>query len=402
MRVLLGVTGSISAYRALDICRGLTKQGHQVKVVLSKGALEFVVPNTFSYLGAENVYLATDDFNTKQKLNNVLHIDLVNWCDTLTIAPASANTIAKLANGFCDDLLSCIFLALGDKTCSIFPAMNTQMLTHANTITNLEKLKNLNNIFIHPTDSGELACGEIGPGKLPKPELITEVIPLISSQTFTKTVLITTGATIAPLDPVRYLTNPSRGITGFELAKAYLNNNTKVVLVYGHNTDERIQYLKHIPNIDIIAAHTTLEMLEITKAHFDQADTYISTAAMSDITFTTNDEKLKKSKLNKQLEIGFAPDVLSSLLKIKKNQKIVGFAAETSDDAQVFKEKWLKKPVDLLVGNIVNNGAIQRESQQGFGGNSNTYYFIKNGEIESTLQLTKTELASKIMEEIND
>lgn len=181
MNIILIVTGSISAYRSLDICRGLAKKGHSIRVICSKGATEFINPNAFHYLGAEKVYSANDDFNLKQYTSstNVLHIDLVKWCDKIVISPASTNTIAKLAGGFCDDLLSSVFLALGEKPCLIFPAMNTKMLAHPIVQDNLNKLKRLENVFIHPTADGLLACGDTGAGKLPPIEQIIDVIYVI-------------------------------------------------------------------------------------------------------------------------------------------------------------------------------------------------------------------------------
>lgn len=399
MNILLAVTGSISAYRALDICRGLTKEGHEVKVVLSRGAEEFVQFKTFSYLGAKNVYRASDDFQAYEN-SNVLHIDLVKWCDKFIIAPASANTIAKLANGFCDDLLSSIFLALGEKDCAIFPAMNTQMLAHPNTQRNLNSLKELKNVFIHPTDSGELACGDTGLGKLPKPEMVSEIIPLITTKIGAKKIMITTGATIAPLDPVRFMTNPSSGLTGYELAKVYLQKGDQVTLIHGHNIHEKVHFLKHLPHVELIEAKTTKEMLEAVSARFEYVDTYISTAAMSDVEFEFNPGKVKKKDIDQGLNIKTAPDVLATVLKARSKQKVVGFAAETDCTEEVFKEKWERKPVDLLVGNEVDNGV--NAQPKGFATNSNHYYFVKEGKITSEKYLTKSQLAQMIMEELND
>jgi phosphopantothenoylcysteine decarboxylase/phosphopantothenate--cysteine ligase len=401
MKILLGVSGSISAYKALDICRGFVKEGHEVKVILTKGAEEFVHFKTFHYLGAKNVYRSHDDFTISESSNSpVLHIDLVKWCDRLIIAPASANTIAKLANGFCDDLLSSVFLALGHKTCVVFPAMNTNMLSHPNSNKNLESLKALSNIFIHPTESGELACGDVGLGKLPGVETIIDIAPLIFLQPPKKSVMITTGATIAPLDPVRYLTNPSTGLTGYELAKVYLAKGFKVILVHGHHPHKNIMQIKHHPHLTLVEAKTTQQMLEKVDEHFDSVDTYISTAAMSDLSFDFQDHKVKKSDFDPILKVHKAPDVLATMLQKKKNQKIVGFAAETDCSEKVFLEKWNRKPVDLLIGNPVNNGINGKEN--GFGVDQNEYYFITNGKVQTVEHLSKQALAYKIMETIND
>jgi phosphopantothenoylcysteine decarboxylase / phosphopantothenate---cysteine ligase len=400
MKILLGVSGSISAYRALDICRNLTKEGHQVKVVLTQGSLEFLNPNTFSYLGAEVVYLPIDDFNpSKNSSGNVLHIDLVKWCDRLVIAPASANTIAKLAHGHCNDLLSSVFLALGTKTCLIFPAMNTNMLHHPMTIKNLASLSALPNIFIHPTESGELACGDTGEGKLPSVELISEVVPIINLKNNQRKVLITTGATIAPLDPVRYMTNPASGLTGHEIAKAYLAQGHQVTLVHGHAPHPKIHHLKHLPNIQVIAASTAKEMLKVIENEFDKNDIYISTAAISDVEFEFQSQKVKKNDLNDGLKISASPDILKLMLERRTHQKIIGFAAETDCSEKVLQEKWTRKPVDLLIGNQVNNGTTQQ--MQGFQTSSNTYYFVKSNQIVERCDLSKKELAKKILEQFS-
>jgi phosphopantothenoylcysteine decarboxylase/phosphopantothenate--cysteine ligase len=399
MNIILAATGSISAYRALDICRSLTKDNHSVKVLVSAGACEFLNPNAFKYLGAEFVYTHSDDFNTNaySKDNKVLHIDLARWCDRLVIAPASANTIAKLNAGFCNDLISSVFLALGDKPCIIFPAMNTNMLSHPLTQRNLESLEKLPNIFIHPTDTGELACGDMGLGKLPKPEMIAEIIPLISFNKPKRTVLITTGATMSPMDPIRYVTNPSSGLTGYELAKSYLKAHDKVILVCGHEVTEKINYLTHLPNIELKYAPTTREMEKVVLENFDKSSVYISTAALSDIEFEVNAGKLKKDQLSSSLKINRAPDILANVLSKRTNQKIVGFAAETNTDPAIFKKKWDRKKVDLLIGNKVNSGAT--EAKQGFGQNQNEYFFIKEGVITDQRVLSKTQLADFIQEE---
>jgi phosphopantothenoylcysteine decarboxylase/phosphopantothenate--cysteine ligase len=401
MKILLAVSGSISAYKSYDICRGLCKEGHEVKIILTKGACEFVHYKTFYYLGAQKVYQHTDDFNPeKDPQVNVLHIELVKWCDQFVICPASANTIAKLANGLCDDLLTSCFLALSDKPCLIFPAMNTQMLTHPITQKNLNTLKALSHIFIHPTAHGELACGDKGKGKLPDSELIVQMVPLLNKTNLEKNVLITAGATISPLDPVRYITNPSSGLTGIEIAKAYLARGAKVTIIFGYNIDKSIYYFKHHPKLKLVEAKTTDCMLKEVSSRIDEADIYISTAAMSDIKFKFNDSKIKKVNLDPKLEIEYAPDVLKSVLDKKVNQKIVGFAAETSFTPEVFLEKWKKKPVDLLIGNQVNNGVAA--PQKGFGNSSNTYLIIQDGKVVSEDNFSKKDLAFKIVEQLGD
>lgn len=397
MNILLGVCGSISAYRSLDICRGLAKNGHKVKVVLTRGALEFVKPEVFSYLGADEVFRPFDDFNTQAaKDRSVLHIELSKWADRLVIAPASANSLAKMSNGMCDDLLTSIFLAAPKLDTIIYPAMNTNMLEHPLTEKNLKVLGSLENVFIHPTKEGLLACGDSGAGKLQDVDLILETAPIISLKAPGKQVLITAGATIAPLDPVRFLTNPSSGLTGYELAKTFLQRGDHVTLIAGQHSVKEIDYLACLPNCVVLKARTTSEMNEVVENYFDKSDLYISSAALSDIEFRASSTKIKKVSLGDSLPIKRAPDVLLGALKKKKNQMVVGFAAETNADDSTFKKKWEAKPVDVLVGNQVSNG--ERAPVQGFGASENDYTILKNGEVFFKGHLKKSQLGQKILE----
>ena len=229
MRILIAVCGSISAYKSIDIVRALVKEGHQIKVVLSKGAENFVVPQVFRYLGAESVHASDSDFkypSSKADKGTVLHIELAKWCERLIVCPLSANTLAKIVTGEASTLLTSIFLALPkDRPCIFYPAMNSEMYTHPFVIENFKKLKSLPNAFIFPTQKGILACGDIGPGKLLETEKIIETIPTINpfSNKEKLTILISTGATISPLDPVRFLTNSSSGETGYIFAKKALS-----------------------------------------------------------------------------------------------------------------------------------------------------------------------------------
>ena len=393
MNIILGVTGSISAYKAYDILRGLVKTNHQVKVILTKGAENFILADTFLYLGAESVYTENDDFNPIANNGNVLHIVLKDWMDLLILAPASANTLAKFYAGNCDDLLSSVFLSNQKKQCLIFPAMNTEMYLNPTTQRNLDYLASLEHIFIHPPASGELACGEVGIGKLPCVDTIVETslsFPL-KKKLSPKSILITTGATTAPLDPVRFMTNPSSGKTGFELSKEYLKQGDQVTLIYGSSSIKEIMLLKDHPNIKLVKIHTTQDMYEQVLRHFEACDTYISCAAISDIKFIPNSEKLKKSNSKNELIFEWDTDILKEVIKKKTHQKIISFAAETDQLSKHFKNKWNNKPVDLMVGNQVNSGINQK--QLGFGQDENHYYFVVNGSIIEEHDFTKNQLA---------
>lgn len=401
MKILLGVSGSISAYKAFDLTRSFKKRGHEVKVVLTNGALKFVVPEVFTYLGASDVYKASDDFLHK----NVLHVDLARWCDLLLLAPASANTLSRMAQGQASDLLSCVFLALGkDKNILIFPAMNSQMLAHPFTeenINSIKKLKTLKNIFISPTDSGVLVCEEIGLGKLPSPEEIVELsltIKKILSPEKQKNILITTGATIAPLDPVRFLTNSSSGLTGFHLAHTALSMGHKVTVIAGAKATEKLDLLLKHPHFKLIRIKTVEEMEKSVHLEIENSDLYISAAAISDIQFDHSVEKIKKEALHGVLKIKHAPDILKSVIEKKKHSlKIVGFAAETDLSDFFLNNKFQKKPVDLLIGTKVHNGFMEKKTTLGFDNEFADYRILSPEGYIFEGRLTKAELAQKIL-----
>ncbi|MBC7537907.1 MAG: bifunctional phosphopantothenoylcysteine decarboxylase/phosphopantothenate--cysteine ligase CoaBC [Bacteriovorax sp.] len=406
MKILLSVCGSISAYKSLDIARGLVNNGHQVKVVLTRGALKFVVPEVFTYLGVEAVYLEDADFNHK----NVLHVDLARWCDTLVIAPLSANTLSRLAQGAANDLLSSIFLALEpEKTISIFPAMNSLMLKHPFTVENLaqlKKLKTLNNVFVSLTNAGVLACNEVGVGKLPNVSEILELIPTLKAP-FTESavrskIVISTGATIAPLDPVRYLTNSSSGITGYHLAVAALKRGHNVSVIAGRNAASELDLLAKHPNFKLTRITTVSELHDAVHAELNQASAYLSAAAISDIEFDISTEKIKKENINDKLLVKKATDVLKTVIDARiPNLKIVGFAAETDLSDAVLTKKFNSKPVDLLVGTKVNNGLAANSEILGFNVNQANYRFMEKGMITLERSLTKSELAEIILQRIN-
>lgn len=405
MKILLSVCGSISAYKSFDLARGLVNNGHVVKVILTKGALKFVVPDVFTYLGVSDVYLDNADFNHK----NVLHIDLARWCDTLVIAPLSANTLSRLARGEASDLLTSVFLALEpEKTISVFPAMNSLMLSHPFTQENLaeiKKLKTLNNLFVAPTNEGVLACNEIGAGKLPTIEEMIELIPVLKGPfhlTHTnKKIVISTGATIAPLDPVRFLSNSSSGITGYYLAVAALSRGYDVSVIAGKNACAQLDLLIKHPNYKLIRVVTVSEMEKAVHAEIPTAIAYLSAAAISDIEFDVAEEKIKKEKIGDSLKIKKATDVLKTVIDAKiPNLKIVGFAAETDLSDAVLAKKYQSKPVDLLVGTKVNNGLISNTLSEGFNADHANYRFLEKGMATPERSLTKRELAEIILERI--
>jgi phosphopantothenoylcysteine decarboxylase/phosphopantothenate--cysteine ligase len=401
--IILSITGSISAYKSFDLLRLLVKEGHQVKVILSKGALNFVKPELYRYLGALEVYSPEDDFNQEkyQNLNgSVLHIELSKWCDRFVIAPLSANSLAQLSQGLCDDLLKSVFLALDNKPVLLFPAMNTHMYLNPLTQLNIEKLNLISKLRVFAPSSGLLACGDEGIGKLPPIEIIADLITTANDTEVMKTVLITTGATVSPIDPVRYLTNPSSGITGYLIAKKYLSQGYRVIVLAGKSSTSALDNLVLHKNFQLIKVNTTTDMSEAVSNYFAKSDIYISAAAMCDFEFNQHDEKIKKSNTNNTLEFNYAPDILKNVLNKRTKQFIIGFAAETQTTPEMFLEKWERKPVDLLIGNSVHHQYSDKEAK-GFGADGGHYYFIQKGRIINQAQLSKKELAEMIFNHTN-
>lgn len=415
MRILLGVCGSISAYKSLDLARGLINSGHQVKVLLTKGAEEFVRPQVFRYLGVLEVYSSQDDFSYPQlpDQGEVLHIELAQWAQRLAIAPLSANTLAKLAMGQADDLLSSVFLALKpDCPALFFPAMNSRMLEHPIVRDNrhiLERLERLPHIFFAGTKSGKLACAEEGPGKLLDVTTMVELIPVLQQKPHQhrQKILITTGATHAPLDPVRYLTNPSSGRTGKELALYFHSLGHDVTLIYGTLDADSLETLKHLPRLELHQGLTADSMYQQVDQYFESCDIFISAAAVGDLEFEVQTSKVKKSELyknnNAKLAIKPAKDILAHMIERKKStQKVIGFAAETELSEALLKEKMNKKPVDLLVGTLVHSGQTNADQKvQGFQGTKAQYKVLKKDQVFFAGELDKKELAEFIAQEFD-
>ncbi len=407
MKILVGVCGSVSAYKSIEFIRGLVKKDHEVRVLLTKGAQEFVNSNLYTYLGANEVYGAQEDFSGSVETKSVLHIELAKWADELHIYPASANTIAKLAMGMSDDLLSSVFLAGWDKFKTvIYPAMNTSMWTNPITQENIDLMKRLahqEQVYIYEPQVGTLACGDTGAGKIPDVEEVLANFDAINSSINEKSkhVVITAGATVAPIDPVRFVTNPSSGKTGYEIAKEALRLGNRVTILLGVNSCPGFTYLAKLPGVRIINVRTTDEMYEAAKSLENQFDAYISTAAISDLKFKTSDCKLKKEALSSSnLEFEKAPDVLSYIVSNKlDHQVIVGFAAETDLTKEILESKYNRKPTKLLIGTHVDSGLCKSE-RKGFGNNEANYTILTDGSIDFSGELSKVELAKEIFKRI--
>lgn len=404
MNVLIGVCGSIAAYKAFDLVRGLAKSGLHVRVILTQGALEFVRPQVFKHLGAEAVYFAQDDHNGDKSLfdglesKQVLHIALARWAHKFIAAPVTANTFNKLGSGLADDLLTCAFLALKPEIPKLlFPAMNPAMWENIIVKKNYDVLASLPNTFVHDTSSGEMVCGEYGDGKLASVDEMLQLAETWDKPSNSKELLITTGATIAPLDPVRFLTNSSTGETGFILSLVALKLGYRVHLVAGKNSTKKLELLSSHPRFHLTRINTTEEMKQVVLNKFPTCSAYISSAAIGDFHFDSSNTKIKKDKLSQSLPIKPSPDILKEVLSLRQShQTIIGFAAETDLSLNVLEKKWQSKPVDLLVGTKV-------DFNQGFGEVEASYLLYRGaGAIQFQGTLSKYELALKIMEAVSN
>ncbi len=401
MNILLGITGSIAAYKGLDLARLLVKNGDKVVVVLSRGALEFVKMETFRYLGVEAVYGPQDDFvpaNLSSK-ENVLHIQLAKWAEKIVIAPLSANTLGKISLGLPDDLLMSIVLASGKKPMLLFPAMNTEMWNHPRTQEHILALGKRDNVILVNPVEGLLACGDVGKGKFPDVNAVADFIETLNPVSTPKgKIIVTAGATVSPLDPVRYLTNPSSGKMGIAVAHAFLKAGYHVTVLAGHQCDASVENLQGHPRFTLVKAPTTEMMKQEALRRFPGSDLYISTGAIADIEFEPASSKIKKESMGDALPFRKAADIMKEILAIRKpNQKVVSFAAETETSREVFQEKMNRKPVDLMVGNRVSNGLLGN-TLEGFQKNDGNYFFVTAKDQQGPFALTKKQVGEKLRE----
>lgn len=351
--ILLGVTAGIAAYKTTYLVRLFIKAGAHVKVVMTPASKDFVTPLTLSTLSKNPVYSTfydKEDENENELWNN--HVDLGLWADFMVIAPATANTLSKMANGICDNLLLAVYLS---SKCKVYfaPAMDLDMYKHTSTKENIQKLESFNNVMI-PAESGELASGLEGEGRMAEPENIVNFIEndIISGLPLrNKKVLITAGPTYEAIDPVRFIGNHSSGKMGFELAKEAASLGANVILISGPSNENVKNSL--IKRIDVVSAE---EMYNAVHEHYTTCDIAISSAAVADFkpseVFT---DKLKKKDVELSIKLMPTKDILASLGKVKKNQFLVGFALETSNELENAKGKLKRKNLDLIVLNSLQD-----------------------------------------------
>lgn len=388
-KVLLGVSGGIAVYKALDVISRLKKKGIEVKVIMTKSATEFVTPLSFQSLSENPVVI---DMFDEPKAWEIQHISLAKWADLVVVVPATANIIGKVANGIADDMLSTTIMAT--KAEVIFcPAMNTNMYENKIVQKNMATLKDLGYGFINPA-SGRLACGDIGRGKLENTKIIAEkIIKKLSSKSRDfegKNVLVTAGPTIVPIDPVRYLTNRSTGKMGYEIAKEARDRGANVTLISGPTSLD-------IPTgVNFIKVNTNEEMLNAVLDNFNDSNIVVKSAAVADFNVKEySKEKIKKTDSNLVIELERDKDILETLGKQKTNQIIVGFAAESSNVIENAKAKLKRKNIDYVVANDITS------NDTGFASDDNKVTIISSlGDVISLDKMSKREVAKNIFDMI--
>lgn len=387
--ILLGVCGSIAAYKSALLVRSLIRAGANVKVILTADASNFITPLTLATLSKNPVYTHYFDAETGVWSN---HVELGLWADYMIIAPASANTIAKMANGICDNLLSAVYLS---AKCPVFfaPAMDLDMWKHESTRENIAQLQSFGNIIIAP-NKGELASGLYGEGRMAEPDEIVAFLhnyiqaglPLLG-----KKALVTAGPTYEAIDPVRFIGNHSSGKMGFAIAANLVKLGAEVLLITGPTAEKSDVNLKRI---DVVSAE---QMLNACLENFSESDITVMSAAVADYTpITVAAHKIKKSDASFTISLKKTVDILSSLGELKrKDQILVGFALETDQEENYAQQKLKRKNLDLIVLNSLNDKGA------GFKGDTNKITIFNRSLEKIVFELkTKNEVAHDICDEI--
>ncbi|MFT5132613.1 MAG: phosphopantothenoylcysteine decarboxylase/phosphopantothenate--cysteine ligase [Gammaproteobacteria bacterium] len=347
-RVLLGVTGGIAAYKSAELTRRLRDQGAKVQVVMTRAACEFITPLTMQALSGRPVYTELLDHDSESGMG---HIELARWSDVILIAPASANFIARLANGLADDLLSTLCLA-ADVPLLVAPSMNQQMWRNPATQSNIATISHRDIKILGP-GTGDQACGEIGPGRMLEPEQLQRAIQAVfeNGSLAGKHVVVTAGPTREPIDPVRYITNRSSGKMGYAIARAALEAGANVTLVSGPVD------LEAPDKINCVKVGTAKEMRDAVLNIADSVDIFIAAAAVADYQCEdVADQKIKKNKQSISLQLKKTPDVLGDVASLNGPPFTVGFAAETQSLKNNAIKKMEGKGLDMIAANLVGNG----------------------------------------------
>lgn len=390
--IVLGIGGGIAAYKAAELARTLMERDIAVQVVMTRAAQEFIRPLTFAALTARKVI--TDLFAQSGEdtlASAVEHIRVAQEAEALVVAPATADLMAKFANGHADDFLSTMYLAFTGPVV-LAPAMNTNMWTHPATRSNLETLRGRGHTIVEPGE-GMLACGMVGPGRLAEPELIaTAVMSVLNRRRDLagETVLVTAGPTEEPVDPVRFLSNRSSGKMGYAIAEAAAARGARVILVSGP------VHISPPAGVEVVRVRTAEEMRAAVMSRFEEATIVIKAAAVADYRVADPaPRKIKKSEGKLALELVPAPDILSELGRVKGTRLLVGFAAETGDPLAEARRKLESKNCDMVVGNRVDRADV------GFGSEDNEVVLaMRTGEAVEVPRAAKRDVANRIFDHL--
>lgn len=385
--VLLGISGGIACYKIADLASRLSKNGFDTYVCMTKNATEFISPLTFETLTGNRVLIDTFDRNFEW---DIKHISIAQKADVILIAPATANVIAKLANGIADDMLTTTVLASKARKI-VAPSMNTAMLENPITVDNIEKLKKYG-FEIIDSDSGILACGDIGKGRLPNTDVLYDAIMLDQDNKMDlkgKRFLVTAGPTKEYIDPVRFISNPSTGKMGYAIAEAASKRGADVILISGTTNIEP-------PNgVEVIFIETAEQMFETVKNNYEKSDYVIKAAAVGDFKSSVfSEKKIKKENYAFTLELEKNVDILKYLGEHKKHQKLCGFSMETENLVENSSKKLYTKNLDMIVANNL------KEQGAGFGVDTNRVTIITKNENIKLDIMSKLEVADKIIDKL--
>ena len=385
--VVLGVTGSIAAYKTANLASALKKLEADVHVIMTKNATNFINPITFETLTGNKCLIETFDRDFEF---SVEHVSLAQKADVFMVAPATANVIGKIAGGIADDMLTTTIMACKCKKI-IAPAMNTNMFENPIVHDNIKKLKKYDYEIIDPAN-GYLACGDTGKGKMPEPdELLEHILKEVAfaKDLEGKKVLITAGPTKEAIDPVRFISNHSTGTMGYELAKNAMRRGAKVTLVTGPTNIDKPMF------VDVVEVESADEMFDAVDKCFDEQDIVIMSAAVADYKpKNKSDEKIKKSNKDVTIELEENKDILFEMSKRKNNQLLIGFAMETENMLDNAKEKLEKKGLDLIcANNLKTEGA-------GFGAGTNVVMLITKDNVVELDKASKDKVASQILDKV--
>ncbi|GGA16735.1 bifunctional phosphopantothenoylcysteine decarboxylase/phosphopantothenate--cysteine ligase CoaBC [Psychrobacillus lasiicapitis] len=388
-KIVVCVTGGIAVYKAVALVSKLSQAGANVKVIMTKSAMEFVQPLAFQAMSRNDVYF--DTFDEKDS-SVIAHIDLADWADLVIVAPATANVIGKLANGIADDMVTTTLLATTAKVW-IAPAMNVHMYENAAVIRNIDQLSKDGYSFVEPSE-GFLACGYVGKGRLEEPEKIVQLVEDYFSPKDLplkgKKVVVTAGPTRERIDPVRFLTNFSSGKMGYAMAEAASDLGAATILISGPVS------INPPSNVKLISVESAKEMYEAVVEQFDNASIVIKTAAVADYKpKEVHDRKMKKQPGEATIVLERTTDILAALGERKTTQLLIGFAAETNDVTHYAKGKLEKKNADYIVANDVT------EAGSGFGTDTNSVTLVGKNDVEIHFaHLPKKELAIQLLQTI--